>query len=51
MLHEKPAEGAYRVGMVGSGVGPRASRDQIARFIIEELEHERYLHNGPVVSD
>lgn len=51
MLHEKSAEGEYRVGLVGSGVGPRASRDHIARFIIDELESENYLKSGPVVSD
>lgn len=51
MLHQKPADGEYRVGTVGSGVGPRASRDQIARFILDELKRDQYVGRGPVVSD
>lgn len=50
-LTEKPGSGSYRVGYAGVGVGIQASRENLARFIIDELEQGNHIKDGPVVSD
>ncbi|MFW5729090.1 MAG: NAD(P)-dependent oxidoreductase [Spirochaetota bacterium] len=51
MLHDKDPVGEYRVGYVGKGPGPRASRGNVARFIVDELEARNYLNDAPMISD
>ncbi len=51
MLYDKPAPGPYRVGYVGTNTGARASRDNIARFIIDEITGNHHIGDAPVVSD
>ncbi len=51
MLHDKPAPGPYRVGYVGKGPGPRASRENIAKFIVDALSNNDYIRDAPMVSD
>jgi putative NADH-flavin reductase len=51
MLTEKEGDGTYRVGYVGSGPGPKASRQNVATFILDELEKNEHLRDAPMVSD
>jgi putative NADH-flavin reductase len=51
MLHDGPASPQYTVGHVGKGPGPRASRDTVARFILDVLERGSHVGEAPMVSD
>ncbi len=51
MLTEKEGNGTYRVGYVGTGPGPKASRQNVATFILDELEKNEHLRDAPMVSD
>jgi hypothetical protein len=51
MLHDKEPQGPYTVGYVGKGPGPRASRHNVAQFIVDELEQRRYVQDAPMISD
>jgi putative NADH-flavin reductase len=51
MLHDGPAGDSYRTGYVGTGPGPRASRENVARFIVEELDTQSHVHKAPMISD
>ncbi len=51
MLHDKEPQGPYTVGYVGKGPGPRASRHNVAQFILDELEQRKYVQDAPMISD
>jgi len=51
MLHDGPAGDSYRTGYVGKGPGPRASRENVARFIVEELTARNHMCEAPMISD
>jgi putative NADH-flavin reductase len=51
MLHDAPPKDSYTVGYVGQGPGPRASRENIAQFIVDELEAGRNIQDAPMISD
>lgn len=51
MLHDGPPGESYRVGYVGKGPGARASRETVARFIVEELDGRNHIHAAPMISD
>jgi putative NADH-flavin reductase len=51
MLHDGPPGESYRVGYVGRGPGARASRETVARFIVEELDARKFIREAPMVSD
>jgi nucleoside-diphosphate-sugar epimerase len=51
MLTDNPGTGDIRAGYLGQGTGPRLSREDMASFIVRQLEDERYLHEAPVISN
>ncbi len=51
MLTGDPGTGDIRAGYLGQGTGPRLSREDMASFIVGQLEDERYLHEAPVISN
>lgn len=51
MLTEAPGKGAYRVGWVGVDASTRISRDDLADFILVQVEDRRFVHQMPFVSD
>lgn len=50
MLVDDPGTGSPRVGYLGGNVGTRLSREDLARFMVAQLESETYLRQAPVVS-
>ncbi len=51
MLTEASANGDYRVGWVGVNTGPRAARENVAKFMLVCATEDNYVHQMPVVSD
>ncbi len=51
MLTDQPASGNLRVGMLGDDIGMRLSRQDLAAFILKQVESTEYLHQSPVVSN
>lgn len=51
MLHDGSPTDSYRVGYVGKGPGPRASRENVARFIVDELMGQNHVRRAPMISD
>jgi nucleoside-diphosphate-sugar epimerase len=51
MLTDDPGTGDIHAGYLGQGTGPRLSREDMASFIVRQLEDERYLHEAPVISN
>ncbi len=51
MLTDDPGTGDIRAGYLGQGTGPRLSREDMASFIVRQLEDERYVHEAPVISN
>jgi putative NADH-flavin reductase len=51
MLTDDPGTGNVRVGYLGGDVGIRLSREDLAHFMLEQLSHETYLHQAPVISN
>lgn len=49
-LLETPGTGTYRVGWVGVGTGMQISRDDLADFILSQVEDRTYVHQLPFVS-
>jgi putative NADH-flavin reductase len=49
-LTEGPAAGRYRVGWVGVGTGTQISRDDLADFIMTQVDDDRFRHALPFVS-
>ena len=49
-LTEQPGVGKYRVGWVGVGTGTQISRDDLADFILTQIDDRRFLHALPFVS-
>jgi putative NADH-flavin reductase len=50
MLTDGPKTGEYRVGYVGKGSGTRASRADVADFMLKQLKDDGYLRQAPMVS-
>jgi hypothetical protein len=50
MIKDRPASD-YRVGFVGVNDGPRVSRRNLARFVVDQLVDDRHLRTAPMVSD
>ncbi len=50
MLTNGPYTGNYRVGYVGKGSGTRASRADVADFMVKQLKDDSYLRQAPMVS-
>lgn len=51
VLNDNPATGNVRVGMVGQGTGTKLSRADMAAFMLEQVESDKYLHQAPVISN
>jgi putative NADH-flavin reductase len=51
MLTEAPGTGAYRVGWLGVNASTRISRDDLADFILSQVDDRRFVHQMPFVSD
>lgn len=50
-LTEEPGKGSYRVGWVGVDASTRISRDDLADFILTQVDDRRFVHQLPFVSD
>ena len=51
MLTDDSGTGDIRAGYLGQGTGPRLSREDMASFIVRQLEDDTYLHEAPVISN
>jgi putative NADH-flavin reductase len=51
MLTDGPAKGSVRVGRVGVGTGPRITRADMARFMLEQLSDDTHIRKSPVISN
>ncbi len=51
LLTRRPGNNRYRVGRVGTDTGVVVSRENIASFILRELETNEYVRQAPAVSD
>jgi putative NADH-flavin reductase len=51
MLTDNPGTGNIREGYLGSDVGSRLSREDLARFMLDELEKSDYVGQAPVISN
>jgi putative NADH-flavin reductase len=49
-LTDGPRTGEYRVGYVGKNSGTRASRADVAEFMLRQLEGDEYLGRMPMIS-
>jgi putative NADH-flavin reductase len=49
-LLETPGTGTYRVGWVGVGTGMQISRDDLADFILAQVDDRTYVHELPFVT-
>lgn len=49
-LTERPGAGTYRVGWVGVGTGTQISRDDLADFIVTQIDDKSFVHALPFVS-
>ena len=50
-LTEEPGRGRYRVGWVGVDASTQISRDDLADFILTQVEDRRFVHQLPFISD
>lgn len=50
-LTEKPGKGRYRVGWVGVNASTQISRDDLADFILTQVEDRTFVHRLPLASD
>lgn len=50
-LTEKPGRGAYRVGWVGVDASTQISRDDLADFILTQVDDPTFVRQLPFVSD
>lgn len=50
-LTEEPGRGSYRVGWVGVEASTQISRDDLADFILTQVEDRRYVGQLPFVSN
>jgi nucleoside-diphosphate-sugar epimerase len=51
MLTDDPATGKVRVGMLGGDVGIRLSREDMARWMLEQADDTAHLRALPVISN
>ncbi len=49
-LTEHPGQGRYRLGWVGVGTGTQISRDNLADFILTQIDDSRFIGQLPFVS-
>ncbi|MGC9348713.1 MAG: NAD(P)-dependent oxidoreductase [Anaerolineae bacterium] len=52
MLSDENATGKVKVGYVGDEqIGPRLTRGDLARFMLEQVTDDTYIHEAPVISN
>jgi putative NADH-flavin reductase len=51
MLTDDPGTGDVRAGYLGVDAGTRLSREDLARFMIEQVDQETYVRQAPVISN
>jgi hypothetical protein len=51
MLTDEPGGSEIKVGYVGEKTGPRLSREDLATFMLDQVEDDTYLHDAPVISN
>ena len=51
MLTDDPAKGNVEAAYVGKGMGPRITRADMAHFMLDQLDEERYVHEAPAISN
>lgn len=51
MLTDDPATGTVITGYVGKGTGMRITREDMARFILDQLHDSTYTHQAPAISN
>jgi putative NADH-flavin reductase len=49
-LTDGPAKGSYQVGWVGTTGGTQIRRADLAHFILQQVERDRFIHQMPFVS-
>ncbi|WP_062077063.1 NAD(P)-dependent oxidoreductase [Demequina globuliformis] len=49
-LTEDPRQGSYRAGWVGVGTGMKISREDLADFIVTQIDDRTFVHQMPFVS-
>ncbi|GAA1846376.1 NAD(P)-dependent oxidoreductase [Agromyces salentinus] len=50
-LLDSPGTGSYRVGWVGAGSSTKISRDDLADFILTQVQDRTFIHRMPFVSN
>jgi putative NADH-flavin reductase len=50
MLTDEPAKGTFKVGYVGD-ISPRISREDMATFILKQVEQEEWVQKAPAISN
>ena len=50
MLTDGPKTGEIKVAWVGKGMGMRISREDLAAFLLEQLDDDTYIHQAPAIS-
>jgi hypothetical protein len=51
MLTDDPPAGDIKVGYLGTGVGPRISRADLAAFVLQQADYTTYVGQAPVISN
>lgn len=51
MLTDAPETGQVKVGMVGKGMGPRITRADMAKYMLQQVQSEQQLRKAPAVSN
>lgn len=51
VLTDDEPKGDIRVGYVGKGTGARLTRRDMAKFILDQVESDKHLHDVPVISN
>lgn len=51
MLTDDEPTGDVKVGYVGKGLGPRLTRADMARFMLDQVESDELVHRAPAISN
>jgi putative NADH-flavin reductase len=51
MLTDDAPTGSLKVGYLGTGVGPRISRADLAAFMLQQVDDSTYVGQAPVISN
>ncbi|NBC09458.1 MAG: NAD(P)H-binding protein [Bacteroidetes bacterium] len=49
-LTTEPEKGDYRIGWVGVNASTSIGREDLADFLLKQIENEQYIHQMPFVS-